>query len=130
MPGKPLRVLLAPATQSEATLYEDDGLTLDYRNGTFAARRFHQTRDDKTAAIEISAPAGPYRPAARDLVLELWLEQAPAGVSAGTGPAKAPLSRFEAATLAKAPRGWMYADGLLTVKDRDTFEPMHFSIER
>ena len=27
MPGKPLRVLLAPATHSEATLYEDDGAT-------------------------------------------------------------------------------------------------------
>jgi len=130
MPGKPLHVLLAPAAQSEATLYEDDGATLEYRNGTSATRRFHQTRDDQTVAIEISAPTGPYRPAARNLVLELWLERAPAEVSVGTGPAKAPLPRLESAALAKAPRGWIYADGLLTVKDRDTFEPMHFSIER
>jgi len=129
MPGKPLDVLVAPASWSEATLYEDDGATLDYRKGVSVRRAFRQTRDGNTAAIEISAPSGSYRPAARDLVLELWLEHAPLGVSAGTGQAKVLLPRLDAAALAKAPRGWTYADGLLTVKDRDSFEPMHFSAE-
>ena len=130
MPGKPLHVLVAPATQSEATLYEDDGATLDYRKGVSAKRSFRQTRDDKTAAIEISAPSGPYRPIARDLILELWLEQMPLEVSVGTGQAKVLLPRLDAAALAKAPRGWTYADGLLTVKEPDSFEPMHFLTER
>ncbi len=130
MPGKPLHVLVAPASQSETTLYEDDGATLDYRKGVATKRTFRQTRDDKTAAIEISAPQGSYRPTARDLIMEIWLEQMPLAVCVGTGPDKAPLPRLDAAALAKAPRGWTYADGLLTVKERDSFEPMHFLAER
>jgi len=130
LPGKPLHVLVAPATWSEATLYEDDGATLDYRKGVSAKRSFRQTRDDKTAAIEISAPTGPYRPPARDLILELWLEQMPLGVSVGTGQAKVLLPRLDAPALAKAPRGWTYADGLLTVKEPDSFEAMHFLTAR
>ncbi len=129
MPGNALDVLVAPATSSEATLYEDDGATLDYRKGVSASRGFRQTRDDKTTVIEISALTGSFRPAARDLVLELWLEHTPLGVSAGVGQAKELLPHLDAEALAKAPRGWTYADGLLTVKDRDSFEPMLFSAE-
>jgi alpha-glucosidase len=130
MPAKSLQVLIAPATRSEATLYEDDGATLDYRKGVFATREFHQTRDDKSLEITLSAPTGSYRPPARDLFLDLWWDQAPAGVSSATGAISELLPRLDASALEKAPRGWTFADGLLTVKDRDHFEPMRFVIER
>jgi hypothetical protein len=34
----------------------------------------------------------------------------------------------EAAALAQSPRGWTYAEGVLTVKDNDRFEPARFTI--
>jgi len=39
MPGKALRVLMAPAAKSAASLYEDDGESLAYRKGEFMKRR-------------------------------------------------------------------------------------------
>ena len=44
MPGNPLKVLIAPATESESSLYEDDGESLKYKNGDFMKRHFHQTQ--------------------------------------------------------------------------------------
>ena len=62
MPGNALRVLIAPARESESTLYEDDGETPAYRGGDFMKRQFHQLRDGGRTTIEISAPEGSYPP--------------------------------------------------------------------
>jgi hypothetical protein len=40
------------------------------------------------------------------------------------------LPRLDAAGLAQAQRGWAFADGVVTIKDRDTFEPMRFTIQK
>jgi alpha-glucosidase len=133
MPGNPLEVLVAPAAQSEALLYEDNGESLDYRQGDFMKRRFHQSSDEQLTTIEISGPAGTFRPASRDLTLETWTDQPPKSVSLQIGDAaagKISLPGLAAAALAKSPRGWSFADGLLTVKDNDSFKPMRFTIER
>lgn len=132
MPGKPLRVLVAPAKTSEASFYEDDGASLDYRKDGFLKRRFLQTRDDKAVIVEISAPQGSYRPATRDLILEVWVDREPRAVSTQTGGSGAqsnPLPRIEAVALEKSPRGWSFGDGVVTVKDADRFEQQHFTIE-
>ena len=133
MPGNPLRVLIAPAAESESSLYEDDGETLDYRKGELVKRRFRQTRDGQDVVIEISAPEGKYRPAARDLILETRTDAGPSTVTVAAGkPAGrgAALPRLDAAGLAQAQRGWAFADGVVTIKDRDTFEPMRFTIQK
>jgi len=80
MPGQPLRVSVYPAKTSEAELYEDDGESLEYRDGGFARRRFAQRRETGCAAVEVAAPAGRYRPAARDLVLRIRTEGEPGRV--------------------------------------------------
>ncbi|HXR04983.1 MAG TPA: glycoside hydrolase family 31 protein [Verrucomicrobiae bacterium] len=133
MPGKPLRVLIAPAHESESFLYEDNGETLDYRQGAFMQRRFHQAREDRRLIVDVSGPEGTYRPAARDLVLETWTDYEPGNVSAQIGDLAADriiLPHLDAAALEHSPQGWSFADGRLTVKVSDSFKPMRFDVER
>ncbi|HEU5397493.1 MAG TPA: TIM-barrel domain-containing protein, partial [Verrucomicrobiae bacterium] len=118
MPGQPLRVLIAPAAKSESALYEDDGESMEYRQGDYLKRRFEQTTDKEKTVVEVSAPEGKYRPAPRQLVLEIWLDQAPQAVVEGAGEGE-PLPRMDANQLTKSSRGWSFADGLLTIKDSD-----------
>jgi len=133
MSGNSLRVLIAPAHESESSLYEDNGETLDYRQGDFMKRSFHQVRNYDEIKVDASAPEGTYRPAARDFVLQTWSERAPKNISLQIGDAKTneiSLPHLEAPALAKSPRGWTFADGLLTVKVNDHFESMYFTIAR
>jgi alpha-glucosidase len=129
MPGNPLRVLIAPAADSASSLYEDDGLSLAYRKGEFMKRQFHQTRDANQVTVDISAPEGAFHPAKRDLILELWSEQEPKTVTEqGAGGGGETLPRLDAAAFAPAPRGWVFADGLLTIKDNDGFGAVKFVV--
>jgi alpha-glucosidase len=132
MPGNALQVLIASARESESTLYEDDGETPAYRNGDFMKRRFHLLRDGGRTTIEISAPEGSYRPAARDLILELWSGDEPKNVSLEIGDGSSQKSRLPhltSGTMTNAISGWFLANGRLTVKEPDHFEPMQFIIE-
>jgi alpha-glucosidase len=132
MLGNPLRVLIAPAAASESSLYEDDGKSLDYRNGTYLKRTFRQTGNAQSLVVEISAPAGSYRPAKRDLILETWLDHEPKTVSEQAGnnaTSGESLPRLDAASLANTSKGWSYANGVVTIKTSDPFEPVTFTVE-
>ena len=39
------------------------------------------------------------------------------------------LPRLDSDALASAPRGWTYANGVVTVKSNDRFEPVRLAIE-
>ena len=132
MRGNTLEVLVAPARESETALYEDDGESLAYRNGNFMKRQFRQARDGQRTTIEISAPEGSYRPAARSLVLELGSGDEPKNVSLGIGAGpsqKTVLPHLTPDTITNSTSGWSFASGRLTVKAADHFEPMRFNIE-
>jgi alpha-glucosidase len=130
MPGQPLQILIAPAAASESALYEDDGKSLAYQKGGFMKRTFQQRRDAQTWGVDLAAPNGAYRPAKRDLILETWLDREPRTVTEQSGTAAAEtLPRLTAANLAKAPRGWFFANGIVTVKENDSFEPVHFAVQ-
>lgn len=132
MPGNPLHVLVAPAEDSDSTFYEDDGASLDYRKGVFMKRRFHQTRSHDAVKMEVSQPEGPYRPAARDLIFEIWSDREPKTVSIQPrdgSERSSLLPRLSGGGLATAPRGWMRKQGVLTVKTSDRFEPMRVVIQ-
>lgn len=132
MPGKPLHVLIAPAKESEATQYEDDGKSLDYGDGVFLKRRFHQLRNEHELTVDVAAPEGSFRPATRDLVIETWMKQEPRAVSIRRGDNSGSDQTLPQATpsaLAAAPRGWSYSNGLITIKEKDTFESTHLSIQ-
>ena len=132
MPGNPLRVLIAPAASSSASFYEDDGESLRYRDGDFMRREFRQTRDPQLMVVEASAPEGSWRPAKRDLIFETWPDRASARVveqvGGGTNSGEA-FPQLNPDDLAKAPRGWSYSNGLLTIKDNDRFEAVRFEIQ-
>jgi alpha-glucosidase len=133
MPGNPLKILIAPAKESEASLYEDDGKTLDYRHGDFMKRHFHQTSDGQETTVEISAAEGSYPPTKRDLVLETWMDHQPKSVTLLTGyemAEKVMLPHLAEDALAKSTNGWSFANGRITVKINDSFKPMQFLIMR
>jgi alpha-glucosidase len=123
MSGQALRVLIAPASQSESVFYEDDGKSLGYRTGEFMKRTFRQTRDAQTVVVEVGAPEGSYRPAKRELVLEAWMDHEPRRVTATNGET---LTHLDPAAMTKSSGGWSYADGVLTIKETDSFKPLRF----
>jgi alpha-glucosidase len=126
MAGKPLRVLIAPAADSQSVLYEDDGETMQYRQGDFMKRRFHQTANGKSTVIEVSAPEGKYRPQSRDLVLERWSDREPKTVTVETGQGAGESLPHLAAN---GSRGWSFGNGLLTIKIPDQFEQTRFTVQ-
>lgn len=130
MPGNSLRVLVAAAADSAAALYEDDGESLAYRKGEFMKREFHQVRDTDQVAIEISGPEGSFRPAKRDLILELWAEEPKSVTEEAGGGAAETLPKLSPADFPTSPRGWTFASDMLRIKDNDSFHAVRFVIQK
>jgi alpha-glucosidase len=114
MTGQPLRVSVFPAARSEGSLYEDDGISLDYRRGVFARREFVQRRSGERCEIELKAIQGSYRPA-RDLVLEVF------DVKAGRVSVDSQaLPRIAPEELRRGEYGWTQRpDGSVSLRLRD-----------
>src|SRR5579862_6754309 len=130
MSGQPLRVLIAPGKESESSYYEDDGESMEYRRGDFVKRRFHQSSSAEENVVEISAPDGSYRPAARDLVLQMWMDSPPQTVTEQTGQGiPDELQLMDEDALVKSARGWSFANEMLIVKDKDKFEATRFIVK-
>ncbi|HJR59214.1 MAG TPA: glycoside hydrolase family 31 protein [Vicinamibacterales bacterium] len=126
MPGQPLRVDVFPAGDSNAALYEDDGRTLQYRDGSFARRRFVQQRDDASCTVRIDAVEGRYRPANRSLQLHVrWTGGEPARVLAGNQT----LPRVSATELESRTVGWTVDGSFVIVKQPDRIEGLTVRIE-
>lgn len=129
MSSKPLRVLIAPAAESSSTLYEDDGESMEYRDGNYLKRIFHEIETGGSKVVEISAPEGKYRPASRDLVLETWMDNPPQSVTEQIAQnASENLPHLDPGALTSSPRGWSFANGLLRIKDKDRFDVARFTI--
>ena len=124
--GQPLRVVVMPGADGEATLYEDDGETRAYAQGMSVTRRFrHRTTADRET-IAIGAPDGPFRPAPRDLWL-LVRRAAPARVTVA-GAAIPRVSVTELATQRNA--AWAVDDsGVVNVRMRDDFAATEVIVE-
>jgi hypothetical protein len=136
MNGLPLQVTVFPATRSEATLYEDDGLTMQYTKGQFSKRRFTQTRTadadgrDRATTITIAVPEGPYRPQARALVLSVRWTGEPRAVTVSGAPGAA-IARLSPDDFERQASGWTSGDdGFVRIKFPDSFNPVSVVIER
>jgi alpha-glucosidase len=115
MPGQPLIVGVYGDTGA-GQLYEDDGETLGYTRGAFLRRRYEWARTGGAGQFTVADPEGAYRPAARDLVLEVRGVTAPARVSAGG------LELTRLAPDAARGVGWTIDDaGVLRVRVPDRF---------
>jgi alpha-glucosidase (family GH31 glycosyl hydrolase) len=79
-PLDPLTLDIYPSVLSLYTLYEDDGLTLDYQRGTFA--KTNVTVDARTSRMEIQVepPAGPFGVAPRRYEFRVHMDDAPEAV--------------------------------------------------
>jgi len=66
-PLDPLSLYLFPGDSAEFTLYEDDGLSMDYQKGVFATTRYQLRGDDHKVELEISAREGEYEVPVRAL---------------------------------------------------------------
>jgi alpha-glucosidase len=118
MAGQTLSVTVYPAARSEASLYEDDGESLAYRRGVFARRRLAQQREGGETRVEVSAVAGSWRPAPRDLVLRIRA----GGETARVLLDRAPLPRH-GPNAAEGEAGWRATeDGFIEVRLRDRAE--------
>jgi hypothetical protein len=77
--------------------------------------------------LQAAAPEGSYRPAARDLEIEVRGLVEPQSVTVGTET----LARVEDAAWATARAGWRRTDdGALLVRTRDRFEPFTITVAR
>lgn len=129
MAGKTLRVLAAPAADSSAAFYEDDGRSLAYKGSGFLRRRFHQVRNESRWSVEITPVAGSYQPAARNLQLQSWQDKAPRAVSLAERAAQRPLPERTAAELAAGAEGWNWDGSLVTIQAADHFGAMQFVVQ-
>jgi alpha-glucosidase len=119
MIGQPLLVSVYPAARSEASLYEDDGISMDYRRGVFARRQFVQRREQDRCVIELKKIEGSYRPE-RDLVLEV-LDVRPQRVTVGSEV----LPRITLEALERGKAGWTQRPGgRVSVRLRDRPDAM------
>jgi alpha-glucosidase len=124
MRGQPLIVDVYPAARSEASLYEDDGASLDHTRGGALRRTFGQIRQEGQTVIDVSAAAGRYRPASRDLMLRIRLDSVPGRVRFGTEA----LPRLD--TSKPGVKGWSRSeDGVVTVRLPDRFDAFQVAIE-
>ena len=127
MRGQPLKVVVFPAASSNGLLYEDDGRTLQYRDGLFARKRFVQQRDTTSCTIRVDAVEGRYRPPARSLELQAWWganEPARVLVDGETLP------RLSRAELDSRPSGWTVDGTFVIVKYPDSSDGLTVRIER
>jgi alpha-glucosidase len=129
MAGQPLTVEVYPADQSEAWLYEDDGKSLAYQREGFVRRRLLQTRAASAARevrVEIGAPEGAFRPAARALQVAIVSSGEPRRVTLNG----AAIPRQPADGPGEPGTGWrMDERGFVVLQMPDRFEPVAIALE-
>jgi alpha-glucosidase len=66
-PLDPLSLHVFPGDQAEFTMYEDDGISMEYQSGGFTTTRYQLRGDDHTAELEIFERKGSYNIPVRSL---------------------------------------------------------------
>ncbi|HEX9615638.1 MAG TPA: glycoside hydrolase family 31 protein, partial [Bacteroidota bacterium] len=70
-PLDPLTLTIYPASRSIRMYYEDDGVSFEYRKGSFMKRTIRQDLTDAVQSILVSAAEGTYEPAPRSVIIQL-----------------------------------------------------------
>ena len=98
-----------------------------YAQGASMRRRFSQSRNATTTTIDVAAPEGSFRPAARDLVLSVVWTGEPGRVTSGSTT----LTRYPPQELTTQASGWTVSDtGFVVVKQPDNFGALRVVVER
>ena len=77
---------LFPGGSSEFTVYDDDGKSLDYQSGKFAATVIHSEQTEDRLDVQIDKPNGAYQLPKRTYRLKIHTPSAPQSVAAGMKP--------------------------------------------
>ncbi|MCR4797021.1 MAG: DUF5110 domain-containing protein [Lachnospiraceae bacterium] len=72
---KTLRLLLFPGKDTSFTYYEDDGETMNYRNGDYKKSRITMTGDEKTSVVLTVEREGSYVSSTAGVVLEMVCDE-------------------------------------------------------
>ena len=82
-PKDPVTFDIYPKGETKFELYEDDGLTQDYRKGAFSKTLITVSGGNGKTAIEVSPANGSYSgmPEKRSYIFEVHLKKSPAKVS-------------------------------------------------
>lgn len=81
-PINPLRLRIFPSDESAGTVYEDDGVSEDYRQGKHARTTIRARHTAQDIVVEIAQRQGTYVPPSRSYLLELHaLEREPTRVA-------------------------------------------------
>ena len=110
--------VFAAAEETEFTVYEDDGATIDYQAGIFRKTRISQKRLDGQATVKVHAAEGTYHdaPAARGAMIALVVRDRKASAVRIDGadlPELASLDEFQAGNV-----GWVNASRNLVLAHR------------
>lgn len=70
-----------PGANGSFELYEDDGNSLSYQQGTYAITKISSTGNDRELTVNIKRPEGKFRSTAHNYLLKVHLPAAPAQVS-------------------------------------------------
>jgi alpha-glucosidase len=76
----PITFDVYPSGRSSASLYEDDGTSLDYQRGVFARTRVSCVETTAAVALRVSAPVGPFTVAPRSYEFRVHVERVPRSV--------------------------------------------------
>ncbi len=128
MAGRARRLLVTADGAAEGSEYEDDGHTLAHQRGASLRRRFTARMEGARWTLQAGAPEGTYRPAARDLEVELrGFGADPASVTMGAET----LPRLDASGWSAMRPGWTRGEsGEVVVRTRDRFEPFTLTVSR
>jgi alpha-glucosidase (family GH31 glycosyl hydrolase) len=100
-PLDPLTIEIFPAGDSRFELYEDDGRSVAYQQGTFALTRISSSETAKTVDVSVEAPSGKLVVAPRSYEFKLHVGDAPRQVRVNGQPS-------EQAGAPAARAGWSY----------------------
>jgi alpha-glucosidase len=121
--GEPVHFEIYPDQQgaASASLYEDDGLTESYRQGSFRRTAVGLRRTASGDEIEISAPQGQFVPPPRDLVLS----------TRGSGARRVLLDGKPLAALdtSRQARGWSRLGNRITIRFSDDGHPHRIQLQ-
>jgi alpha-glucosidase len=82
-PIDPITLDIYPSGNSSTTLYEDDGLTLDYQQGVYAQTEIVCSANAQTINIDVLSSKGKFKVIDRNYILWVHLDKKPVSVSSG-----------------------------------------------
>jgi alpha-glucosidase (family GH31 glycosyl hydrolase) len=93
----PLTLQIFPGDSGSFTLFEDDGRSLDYQQGKFAATEISMQETENNLSVTVGVAKGDYEVEDYGLVLEVLLDEKPSGVSLtdGSPAAEVDVSTFD-----------------------------------